>query len=118
MVDAEGVVGAVPDHVRDALGVLPEDVVSLPLGQLVEGGGTDTDGAAVHGLGGGGEVVGVDKEEERNGSGMLKVAPTRLVDEAAGSVLDVGGGGGVRDEGAHEGVGRGFVGLERVDIAF
>ena len=81
---------AIADHVGDALGIFAEDVVDLLFGLAAEGGGTDDDVAAVDGGGSAFEVVSVGEEEEGYGGGVLEVAAAGLVDEAAGSVLDVG----------------------------
>ena len=64
----------------------------MALGLATEGGRTDYDVAAVDGGGGAVEIVGVGEEKEGDGGGVLEVAAAGLVDEAAGSVLDVGGG--------------------------
>lgn len=91
MVDSLREVVAVADHVGDAFGIVAKDVVDLALGLAAESGGTDDDVAAVDGGGSAVEIVSVGEEEEGYGGGVLEIASAGLVDEAAGSELNVGG---------------------------
>jgi len=86
---------AVPDQVAHAGRVAAEDVVCLSTRQLQQLAGAHRPvGALDHGSsgGGGGEVAGVDGEEEGGVGDVLHVVPLPDVEHAAGRAVHVAGG--------------------------